>query len=81
MRTRSQLNAATTEALAEVQAYRGSPLFMAFLALLETVDDHHLETLVDARPDDVPKVQGALSQVRALRKALMASSVNHSPIG
>lgn len=81
MTSRAQLNAATTEALAEVQAYRGAPLYLAFLNLLASVEAQHFETLADAKPDEVQRVQGALSQARALHKALVATSANHSPIG
>ncbi|WP_426106375.1 hypothetical protein [Massilia sp. TSP1-1-2] len=81
MQTRAQLNAATTEALTEVQFHRGSTLYMAFIALLDSVDAQHLETLAAAKPDAVEKVQGALAQVRALRKALVTTGANSSPIG
>lgn len=80
MRTRVQLNAATVEALAEVQSYRGNSLYAALVKLLDTIGEQHLETLAEADVDAVPKVQGALSQVRALRKALLGDR-NVSPIG
>jgi hypothetical protein len=80
MQTRSQLNAATVEALGEVQSYRGAALYAGFVKLLDTIDAQHLESLADAKVEDVPKLQGALSQVRALRKAMMGD-INVSPIG
>jgi hypothetical protein len=80
MRSRTQLNTATNEALAEVQAYRGSSLYAALIQLLDVVGAQHLENLADASVDAVPKMQGALSQVRQLRKALMGDA-NTSPIG
>jgi hypothetical protein len=81
MKDRAQLNVETTEALAHVQGYRGTGLYLALIALLDSVDEQQRETLVGAKPEDVPKVQGAISQVRALRRAMLATGLNNSPIG
>lgn len=69
------------EAVATVKAYRGTPLYHAFITLLDAIDETHREELVTAQLDRVQHVQGAAAQTRALRRALVAAGPNISPIG
>ena len=81
MADQNKLNSAAVEALVTVQAYRGTDLFVAMIKLLDCVAAQHLETLASASVDVVPKTQGALSQVRKLRQAMLSTGQHTSPIG
>lgn len=81
MRDVSKINGEVTEALAEVLAYKGTALFIAFVKLLDLVAERQLESLADTSPQDTPRTQGALSQARALRRAMTDPGPSRNPIG
>lgn len=81
MADQTLLNAAAVEALATVQAYRGTDLYVALIKLLDSIAAQHFETLASAPVDVVPRTQGALSQVRKLRQAMLSTSQRASPFG
>ncbi|MBB5610538.1 MULTISPECIES: hypothetical protein [unclassified Janthinobacterium] len=81
MADQTQLNAAAVDALVTVRAYRGTDLYMAMIKLLDSIAALHLETLASAPVDVVPRTQGALSQVRKLRQAMVSTNQHDSPIG
>lgn len=81
MRNRQQLNADLTEAMGAVLAHRAGASYLAFVKLLDSVADQQLENLADVKPDRLLHVQGALSQLRALRNALATPGGKCSPIG
>ncbi|WP_017879725.1 hypothetical protein [Janthinobacterium sp. CG3] len=70
-----------SEALTTVQEYRGAPLYLAFIKLLDAIDAEHLEDLLTAPLERVQHVQGAAAQGRALRLALVHAGLHTWPIG
>ena len=81
MKSTQEINADLNEALATARAYRGAELYLAFVKLLDAVDAQHRETLLNAQLDRVHHIQGAASQVRALRYALVNTGPHVSPVG
>lgn len=81
MKSQEQIRAGLNEAMASVRAYRGTETYLAMVRLLDAIDDVHCESLTVASAADVPKIQGAVSQARALRHALISESLNASPVG
>ncbi|MET3134962.1 hypothetical protein AAKU55_005265 [Oxalobacteraceae bacterium GrIS 1.11] len=81
MKTTQEINADLNDALAAARAYRGADLYLAFVKLLDAVDAQHRESLLTAKMDRVQYLQGAASQIRALRHALVHTGAHVSPIG
>lgn len=80
MKSAEQIRAEMNAAVNAVRAYRGSSLYLAFIALLDAVDERHRDDLIDAKPEDVPHIQGAAQQVRKLRRVLVSDNEHMSPI-
>lgn len=54
---------------AAVAQYAGTDFHRLVLSLLDSLRQHQLEQLVDVTPEELQHRQGALRQVRALRRA------------
>ena len=62
---------AVLDKLAEVQAYRGTELYAAFVHLLGLIDDSYRDDLIDVSPENLRLKQGGAKQCRKLREALI----------
>lgn len=79
MKTSEQIRIEQVEALANVKVYRSDALYLAFIRLLDAMDEEHRDSLLFAPLDDVQRIQGAADQVRKLRTALVERS-NHATL-
>ena len=60
------------ERLADVQAYRGTDLYKAFVDLLGAIDECYGDDLRSVAPDGLRYKQGAAKQCGLLRDALIS---------
>lgn len=81
MKSSEHIRANLVETLTTARAHRGTETYLAMIRLLDAIDDMHCESLTVASAVEVPKIQGAVSQTRALRNALVNDHPNASPIG
>lgn len=81
MKTAEQVRDELNEAFATVRAYRSSELYLAFIKLMDAIDEVHRDSLLNANPDRIQRIQGAANQVRQLRRSLVGTGQHDSPVG
>ena len=64
-----------TDRLADVQAYRGTELYKAFVELLGAIDDCYGDDLRSVSTEDLKFKQGGSKQCVLLREALISGGV------
>ncbi len=61
--------------MASIRAYNGSELFGHFNELFDLLAQSHMLDLVDIRPEDLQRKQGAIRQLRQLSRSLNSPSI------
>ena len=80
MRNCTQRRATIAQAMRDVAAFSGTTLLNPFVALLDALTEEAIADLITITPEKLQFKQGVISQLQALRSALVSSEQDASPI-
>lgn len=80
MRDCNQRRAAIAQAMQDLSAFAGSTLLNPFVALLDALAEDAIADLITIAPEKLQRKQGVISQLQALRGAMVNPTPDASPI-